>query len=55
MKLIYKIMGGGGNKQKQKKKIDKGQLLLPVNDKRQTRPLVREEPNKDNTAKFRQN
>jgi hypothetical protein len=30
----------GGNKQKQKKKIDNGQLLLTVTDK--TRPLARE-------------
>jgi hypothetical protein len=33
---------GKENKQKQMKKIDNGQLLLTVTDKRQARPLVRE-------------
>jgi hypothetical protein len=32
----------GGKKQTNKNKIDNGQLLLTVTDKRQTRPLVRE-------------
>jgi hypothetical protein len=40
---------------KTKEKIDNGQLLLTVTDKRQTRPLVREGAQKDNTVKFRQN
>jgi hypothetical protein len=36
-------------------KLDGGQLLLAVTDKRQTRPLIREGAHRDKTAKFRQN
>jgi hypothetical protein len=37
-------MGGGGKTKEEKKnvKLDDGQLLLTVTDKRETRPLVRD-------------
>jgi hypothetical protein len=35
-------MGGEKKKEKEKIKLDDGQSLLTVTDKRQTRPLVRE-------------
>jgi hypothetical protein len=45
IKRVTFKMGGG-------RKLDDGQLLLTVTDKRQTRLLVREGTNRDKTAIF---
>jgi hypothetical protein len=53
IKLVTCKMGG---KEIAKKKLECGQLLLTVTDKRQTPDLSSERaPNREETAKFRQN